>query len=403
MSEPRTEPSTRAKDASGRRAVLRSRAGHILDWPSVDKAMLLAAIPAPFLGLSWFRLGHLLLDPTDEPYLSREVIGPLRTALALYFVLLAILLGIWLAIRRASPEHRGFVLVTVVLWFVATGLGANVVGAFSTPILAAFMAGALSAMLLFERRVATFGVLLGALLLFVPVPFVALGIVPYAPLYLAPPFAGMHPSPTWIFTTSAFGMAILAVPVGLLGAVLARWRKRDEEIHRLARFDGLTDVANRRYFLVLLGAEVERARRYGSKVSLLLLDLDHFKSVNDRFGHQTGDAILVHVARLLSRDVLRRIDVLGRYGGEEFAILLPETDSAGAHVVAERCRRAIAESAIAVDGGEELRITTSMGCATFDPARHGTVDDLVRAVDDALYAAKDGGRDRVVVAPPQTP
>ncbi|MBI5069126.1 MAG: diguanylate cyclase [Deltaproteobacteria bacterium] len=168
----------------------------------------------------------------------------------------------------------------------------------------------------------------------------------------------------------------------------------EEEVARLATTDPLTGVANRRRFLELLGMELDRARRFGDRAALLMLDVDHFKSVNDTHGHAAGDAVLQHLADL-SRRSLRRIDLFGRLGGEEFAILLPGTDGAGARLLAERFRHAVAD-APAQTGRGAIAVTVSIGIAELDPGDPDPDGVLARA-DAALYRAKQAGRNRVEI------
>jgi diguanylate cyclase (GGDEF)-like protein len=153
--------------------------------------------------------------------------------------------------------------------------------------------------------------------------------------------------------------------------------------------DGLTDLYDHHTFLTLLDKELERAKRYAEGVSLLLLDLDDFKQVNDDFGHQKGDEVLVQVATVV-RQTIRSMDIAGRYGGEEFAIIIPEADKAPAFHSAERLCRTVEDRF-----RDNVKLTVSVGVASFPDDAH-TVADLVKAADKALYAAKARGKNRVV-------
>jgi diguanylate cyclase (GGDEF)-like protein len=164
----------------------------------------------------------------------------------------------------------------------------------------------------------------------------------------------------------------------------------NEQMQRLAATDGLTGVANRRTFGTVLEKELERAGRTGAPVGLVLLDLDHFKQLNDRLGHQAGDRALQRVAEVLLRSA-RPYDTVARYGGEEFAVILPGTSPGQAASVAERFRRAVA----AMDW--TVPVTVSVGVASF-PAHAADPVSLVKRADQALYRAKQGGRNRVVVS-----
>ena len=165
-----------------------------------------------------------------------------------------------------------------------------------------------------------------------------------------------------------------------------------QELARLATTDPLTGVANRRRFLDQLEAELARSKRFATPAALLMIDIDWFKKVNDTHGHAVGDAVLKHLAEL-SRRRLRRIDLFGRLGGEEFGILLPGTDGAGAWQFADRFRRDVAETPLQ-NGEGPIPITISIGVAQFDPD-DVTADGILARADAALYRAKEGGRNRV--------
>jgi diguanylate cyclase (GGDEF)-like protein len=188
---------------------------------------------------------------------------------------------------------------------------------------------------------------------------------------------------------------LFAVTIGATIAVDRAWRHQRQVTHLLeeqAHTDVLTGLSNRRRFFEMAEAELTRARRYGTALSLLMLDIDHFKTVNDMHGHRAGDRVLQQLARTC-REVLRAVDIVGRVGGEEFAILLPETALPGAVEVAERLLVAVARASVARDEGVPLRITVSIGVATLQPK--GNLDTVMSQSDTALYQAKHDGRNRV--------
>jgi len=169
-------------------------------------------------------------------------------------------------------------------------------------------------------------------------------------------------------------------------------RRRAEQAEELASRDSLTSLYNHRMFYTLLQDEMARTRRFGRPVSLLMLDIDHFKRVNDSYGHQAGDAILKGLSGLLVRHA-RAVDRVCRYGGEEFTVILTETEAATAFETAERLRTAVANHPFDVGDGQMISITVSIGVATC-PQQTDTLEGLVKAADLALYAAKQGGRNR---------
>jgi diguanylate cyclase (GGDEF)-like protein len=168
--------------------------------------------------------------------------------------------------------------------------------------------------------------------------------------------------------------------------------RHGEKLEKLATVDSLTSVWNRRHFLALAEAEWSRFQRYHRPLTVLMLDIDHFKSINDRFGHANGDAALIDVANRCA-DGRRDSDIVGRIGGEEFAVMLPETDFAQSLIVAERIRQSVESHHITINN-DNITLTVSIGVASATASMSG-VDALMRASDQALYEAKSQGRNRV--------
>lgn len=169
-----------------------------------------------------------------------------------------------------------------------------------------------------------------------------------------------------------------------------------EQLRRLATCDQLTGLLNRREFDRILAEEAERCRRFDRPLALLMIDLDHFKDINDAHGHPAGDVVLQGLARRLKEE-LRTIDRLARYGGEEFAVILVETPPAAALETAQRLRAAVQRAPFALPVGPALALTISAGVAVI-PVHASDAPSLVRAADQALYAAKRAGRNRVQLA-----
>lgn len=167
-----------------------------------------------------------------------------------------------------------------------------------------------------------------------------------------------------------------------------------DEIYRMTTMDGLTQVHNRRYFDEQIDRELSRSRRYERVLSLVMMDIDHFKQINDQHGHLAGDYVLKQLASTV-RTRIRREDVFARYGGEEFAVILPEIDLKSAKQFAEKVRQLVAKQHFSFDK-QHIPVTLSLGVAVLKP-EHREAGDLVRAADEKLYEAKTGGRNRVCV------
>jgi diguanylate cyclase (GGDEF)-like protein len=178
-------------------------------------------------------------------------------------------------------------------------------------------------------------------------------------------------------------------------------RVKNETLERLSSTDALTGLRTRRYVQEVLSIEFLRARRYDSPLAVMMADLDHFKNVNDTYGHPAGDAVLRGVSALLLSE-LRATDVAGRYGGEELLVILAQSDLKGAMLLAERWRETVHSTHFDCGEGQQVDANISIGLAAYDPEMKSP-DDLVAAADAALYRAKEKGRNRVEMALAPTP
>lgn len=203
----------------------------------------------------------------------------------------------------------------------------------------------------------------------------------------------------WIMSGFTLGSTLLLLAIFLFFTLrlMRQLRAAQKEIAKMVVTDELTGLSNRRHFFERLEEEVDRASRYDHPLSLIMIDIDHFKRVNDKYGHPVGDVVLAEVARLLAANI-RASDVAARYGGEEFAILIPALGAAAASIVAEKLRNIIEVNAI-IPEEPELSLTISCGVADVKAVSNGADGlkaALVRAADESLYKAKEGGRNQVV-------
>ena len=202
-------------------------------------------------------------------------------------------------------------------------------------------------------------------------------------------------------TLSALITICLLLGIFQIQKILIDLEEKNSELITLSRFDSLTGALNRSETFSRAVIEIDRCFRTGHKISFLMLDIDHFKKVNDQYGHPVGDLVLMDLVKHC-HEQLRAIDIFGRVGGEEFFVVLPESDEAEARLVAERLRSAVASNPIQLSQ-DKVSITISLGVATYNPGLRVNSDPLVilkefyKMSDDAMYRAKSAGRNRVEV------
>jgi diguanylate cyclase (GGDEF)-like protein len=253
----------------------------------------------------------------------------------------------------------------------------------------------------------------GAIAYGVLLSFEHYGVIP--PLTM--PFENQSLQQNYSYEVIKWGwVSITNLCVAFVGAFMMEtvWQ-REAKLREMVVKDALTDLYNRRYFFYRLNSEIERAKRYGRTLSLLFLDVDDFKKFNDSHGHLVGDDLLRSLARILRANIRRsdekpsyEVDIACRYGGEEFVIILPESVASQGVIAAERLRNRIeADGAVAVAerirehvekaGWEAMPVTVSIGVASF-PEHGRDIEAMIKAADDALYLAKRGGKNQVVIS-----
>ena len=288
----------------------------------------------------------------------------------------------------------GFLVLAAVLWFAAVephaGLAAGVVPLYSSALIAA----SVHALLWRRRPVLAAEWASAALLAFFALVELAAGLIALA--------AGPAGAPEWLARLEMLHYLTLPAAYTAVGTLMIFLVATDlsEQMKQLAITDQLTGVLNRRGFVDAALRAIGRARRAQQPLVLVMADLDHFKRINDTYGHGTGDRALARFAAHLAAE-LRQGDLVGRIGGEEFALALANTDLEAGMQVARRLCRGIDLAALEV-GGARVRITASFGVALLSPS-DGDVEDLMERADRGLYQAKETGRNRVCAAPPERP
>jgi diguanylate cyclase (GGDEF)-like protein len=221
----------------------------------------------------------------------------------------------------------------------------------------------------------------------------AFGQLPYAPLFTPLFFSDPAAKPFMLLCYTYFALPHFISMVAFSDLFLRHWRRREEMIHQISLTDSLTSLSNRRAITHYLQKKLELGHLDHKPVSVILVDLDHFKQINDNFGHLTGDEALRKASECM-RDVVRKKDRVGRYGGEEFLVVLSDTALEEAVQIAERCRRNLEQTLLWSEHGDRIVMTASFG--VYCSVKHDeSMDDVIRQVDQYLYQAKDGGRNRV--------
>ncbi len=222
----------------------------------------------------------------------------------------------------------------------------------------------------------------------------AAGLLAYAPLIHAPVFDGTPMAPWWSLWTRTVFNASMVSCAAMVFFVFGALARRRRELEHLVRTDMLTGLANRRTFMSQLEIESHRHARSKRPFCLVMCDVDHFKKINDTWGHPAGDAVLIELGRVLRSTTREEVDTAARIGGEEFAVLLPETDLAQAQRVASTMSEGVRSQIFEFDG-QQFHVTQSVGIAQ---AEGGDGDGAFRVADDNLYQAKRAGRDRIVAS-----
>lgn len=374
------------------------RRGNPIDWPETDRALFAAAISCvlfTFFTAISFAAQHIpVMAESANLHVLRFTFWFSIGVIVFWAGYCAV---VW-QVRKTTPDAHWPSLVLMYLIGQPLMVMAALNGVHA--IITGLMLGALPVMgfILFgSRHVLIVITMIWAELILIGAA-VGMGLLPDAPLYQKEKYDPSQ-SLLWLLMQVLIALPTITVMLLVVNALLNGLHTREQKILELSRRDGLTGVWNRRYVEELMAHNFAVARRSQTPVALLMVDLDHFKQINDVHGHHAGDKVLQAAAQMLQQS-LRDIDHIGRYGGEEFVVLLPFCDADTALIIAERCRRALAALTVTVDE-RIIPVTASIGVS----AQSGGIGPdsqhrMLVAADEALYAAKHAGRNRVVFAAP---
>ena len=373
------------------------RLGNPLDWPSARKASLLLRLHFFLQCIYVFALHFLVSSPSLSQHLNVDVT---LVHLSFFKTLTLVSLGLNILVtlmqnhwkNDARLEHLAaqFFALTQVYYGYTIGL-------MSLPTGVVLAGVPIVGFIFFDRKAVLYSLATGlvAIVFFSWATFIDL--LPYAPMAYNITTDRGQIDPVWAAIYAFFTIPHLILIFLISHYALLRWRRREAEIHFMSSTDSLTGILNRRSVLNHLLMEQKNSARHGTPLSVLMIDLDHFKSINDTWGHSTGDRVLKKAAETLARSV-RQNDFVGRYGGEEFLIVLPGLEHEKAHQLAERIRMALSHLTFDVAVDAELSLTASMGLCCADPDMNLTSDQLIQEADKALYRAKNSGRNKLVVS-----
>lgn len=356
--------------------------------------LLAIAVSLPIFAGHVALFAHWLADPAFAAVARREVVLALNACLAV-LALANIAMVAWLWPRRRDPAPLPAMAVLVVLvqvsGYVAMGIA---YGPLTSPVNTVMISALVVGLALLGRRPTLIGFLYAFTVITICDWLVLGGAMPYAPALLPGTFAGGAPAPWWNLWQGLMFAVAMSFGLGLMLVLFNRMDEQHRELEELSRTDGLTGLSNRRHFMERLAIEQQRRDRYRQTFSVVICDADHFKKVNDTWGHHAGDEVLVAIGRLLNNGLRIPGDVAARLGGEEFALLLTDCRAAEARTVCERLRQQLAGQAFGPPG-RRFRVTLSMGVVECGA---GSVESALKAADVNLYRAKHEGRDRVVVS-----
>jgi diguanylate cyclase len=366
-----------------------------LDWRPIDRMILLGALLTIAPLISGFALLATLLFAPD--YLVAEVAHLLLAICAAHAAALGVFLALAMRRRRRQDDWSAFETFIIATFVVNVLAVSYATGTHFTVGLLIFFVGlnTASALVSLRKILVAYSFVCVAMGALVVIDFT--GALAPSPLFARLPYApDGAPVVGWLAVQVAIAAVILAV--GRIGiSAVARWIDREDLYREMSMVDGLTRLTNRRSLIERGETELSRARRVpNGGLACIIVDLDHFKHINDTWGHHAGDRVLIATSEILMRSA-RQYDEVGRYGGEEFALLLPAITLEDAAAAAERIRQKIASAVIEVDG-EHIPVTASFGVARYPSEGIESLDDLLKAADKALYEAKESGRNKVVVA-----
>lgn len=370
----------------------RKRLTAALEWSAVDKALVMLAllIPLYFQYLAWSF--YVLSRPDRDRLIHVELADHFMWVHVLLILAGSALVLLGWMIRKRWPDLMLFQYLALQFYALSLVMVSYPIGTMSFCAGVVLLGAPIFGFILLDRVAVWLASFSGLTALIGLSYATAYGYLPYAPVQVPP--SDQTSTVFWMNSTLFFAAPFLIFFTFMADQMLAWWREREARIHQLSRTDALTGLHNRRSILDLLDQAQARAQRQQQALSVVILDLDHFKKVNDTWGHPTGDRVLQTAAAVLTASV-RNGDHVGRYGGEEFMLILPDADEREARAVLERCRVALVAADIVSDSQERFTISASFGLVCQGQRQQAQPQHLIQCADEALYQAKALGRNRI--------
>ena len=369
-----------------------------MDWRAIDRLILLAALV--LLAPVGFGAALLVTDIVAPEHINQSYVPGLLWLYGLHILLLTSMILVAPSKRKKSDDWPLFENTIIASYIITVLVSSYLTGShFSEGLLLIFLGVNITGTLASVNKIRK------SYWIVVPILLV-MGItdhiysLPHAPLLIQPMTTpDGRPLVGWLIVRDII-VVILGFLVYLCILAMKRWTERESLYLEMSTTDGLTRLSNRNFFINRGQEEIARTKEQtlptSPSLSCIMIDLDHFKQINDTWGHHAGDQVLIAASKVMMKNA-RKTDEVGRYGGEEFAMLLPGTSARRATQIAERIRRKISDMNVIVDGNS-IEVTASFGVACFPSSDINNMEDLLKAADKALYEAKESGRNKVVSA-----
>ena len=370
--------------------------GNPLEWSSAGKANLVLYI---FLLEQLFYLVSLRQAMNlgeFSQFFDLAMVKALTQSAEILALVTIVLIGVVSYLKRFHPNSFLFEVLATQYFGLAHVFYGYCIGLMSLPVGVVLAGAPVTGFIIFNRRAVTLAAVTSLAGIVALSYATGAGLIPYAPVANNLALVTNDFDWFWSVVYCFYAFPHLLVLFSLAYYVLHRWRVREAEVKYLSSRDSLTGLMNRRTIMNHLSLEQEYSERTGRPLSVIMVDLDHFKQINDTWGHNVGDQVLREMSEVLSNTV-RENDFVGRYGGEEFLVLLPGLDQETAKPLAERLRKAVSDRVMIQDTGVTFSVTASLGLSSYSKSRQLSSEELVKQADIALYQAKNQGRDQLIM------